>query len=267
MVGLEVVVAVLGSHEVYCAHMDMFKMKKGAGQFSSKTCRLPLTEAERVNGKPEAPHSMADVTWRVFRVMSEFVEGFQFLSELNREVTIFGSARTPVGSRWYQEAETLGRLLAESGYTVVTGGGPGIMEAANKGAKEAGGVSVGLNIELPMEQSLNHFVTKSQSFYYFFSRKVMLAASAQAYVYFPGGFGTQDELFEILTLIQTEKSESIPVVLVGKDYWSGWYEWLQKTMFESYDAIERRDLELFTIVDSAEEAFEIVRQSNHREFF
>lgn len=245
----------------------MFKMKKGAGQHPQNTCRLPLTEAERVDGKPEVPHTMADITWRIFRIMSEFVEGFQFLSELSKEVTVFGSARLSPDSKWYQEAESFGRILAENGFTVVTGGGPGIMEAANKGAKEAGGRSIGLNIELPFEQSINPFVTQSKSFHYFFSRKVMLAASAQAYVYFPGGFGTQDELFEILTLIQTEKSESIPVVLVGKEYWQGWYDWVSGTMFEQFDAIEKRDLELFKIVDTAEEAFEIIRHSGERDFF
>lgn len=247
--------------------MDMFKMKQGAGQHPQNTCRLPLTEAERMDGKPDAPHSMADMTWRVFRIMSEFVEGFEFLSGLKREVTIFGSARIPAGSKWYEEARTFGRMLAQNGFTVVTGGGPGLMEAANRGASEAGGVSVGLNIQLPAEQNLNPYVTKSKSFHYFFSRKVMLAASAQAYVYFPGGFGTQDELFEILTLIQTEKSEKIPIVLVGKAYWDGWYKWMSETMFEEFDTIEKSDLELFHIVDSAQEAFEIIKNSQDRAFF
>ena len=151
--------------------------------------------------------------------------------------------------------------------TTVTGGGPGIMEAANKGAHEAGGASVGLNIQLPMEQRVNPFVNKARGFHYFFTRKVMLAASAQAYVYFPGGFGTQDELFEILTLIQTKKSEQIPVVLVGKEYWGGLFEWVRKTMFEEYETISREDMDLFKIVDTAEEAFELVKCSTERTFF
>jgi len=251
--------------------MNIFDGKK---QFASSRgsdgpiCRIPLTENEKELHKAtdEAPR-MSDITWRIFRIMAEFVEGFQFLSTTSNEVTVFGSARLSSNSRWYAEAERLGGLLAKSGYTVVTGGGPGIMEAANKGAALAGGVSVGLNIQLSREQRINPYVNHARAFYYFFTRKVILAASAQAYVYFPGGFGTQDELFEILTLIQTKKSEPIPVVLVGKDYWGGWLDWIERTMYGEYDTVSREDLEIFQIVDSAEEAFAIVKTSKERTFF
>ena len=210
---------------------------------------------------------MSDITWRIFRIMAEFVEGFQFLSTLSKEVTVFGSARLPATNKWYQEAVKLGGLLAEQDFTVVTGGGPGIMEAANKGAKDNGGRSAGLNIQLPNEQRINDYVTTSRAFHYFFTRKVILAASAQAYVYFPGGFGTLDELFEILTLIQTKKSEPVPVVLVGKEFWSGLIDWVKKTQLETYDTISPDDLTLFHIVDSAEDAFDLIKHSTERTFF
>lgn len=228
-------------------------------------CRIPLTPEEREMCK-EAPR-MSDITWRIFRIMAEFVEGFQFLSTLNKEVTVFGSARLPATNKWYQEAVEFGRILAEHDFTVVTGGGPGIMEAANKGAHAAGGKSVGLNIQLPHEQRINPFVTSSRAFYYFFTRKVILAASAQAYVYFPGGFGTLDELFEILTLIQTKKSEAIPVVLVGKEYWTGLLEWIKEVQYAEFDAISKEDMDIYKIVDTAEEAFAHIKDSKERTFF
>lgn len=228
-------------------------------------CRIPLTAEERQE-LSSAPR-MSDITWRIFRIMAEFVEGFQFLSNLEKEVTIFGSARLPATNRWYQEAERLGKMLAENGYTVVTGGGPGIMEAANKGAKEGGGDSVGINIQLPTEQRINPYVTVSRAFHYFFTRKVVLAASAQAYVYFPGGFGTMDEMFEILTLIQTGKSERLPIVMVGHEYFDGLKKWIEEIMYGEFDAIKKVDMDLLHIVDTAEEAYEIIRHSKERTFF
>ena len=210
---------------------------------------------------------MSDITWRIFRIMAEFVEGFQFLSTLKQEVTILGSARTAPTNRWYVEAVKLGRMLADGGFTVVTGGGGGIMEAANKGAHEGGGISVGINIQLPMEQRVNPFVNKAAAFHYFFTRKVMLAASAQAYVYFPGGFGTMDELFEIITLIQTGKSETLPVVLVGKEYWTGLFTWVEETLLNEYETISKKDFDLIQIVDSAEEAYDLIKHSKDRTFF
>lgn len=251
--------------------MDIFKANPGARRGPSPVedkVRIPLTPEEKAmcvagNRQPR----MSDLTWRIFRIMSEFVEGFQFLSTTSREVSIFGSARLQPGTHWYQVAEDLGRLLGEDGFTIVTGGGPGIMEASNKGAFESGAVSVGLNIQLPREQRTNAFVTHAHAFHYFFTRKVMLAASAQAYVYFPGGYGTLDELFEILTLIQTAKSEAVPVVLVGHEYWDGLVNWLSKTVYEEFDTIHRGDLKIFQVVDTAREAYEIVRKSEERHFF
>lgn len=245
--------------------MQIFSSSRGK---NPDVCRMPMTADEKkVCELTGQGPKMSDITWRIFRIMAEFVEGFQFLSTLSREVTIFGSARLPATNRWYKEAVVLGDLLAKDGYTVVTGGGPGIMEAANKGAKEAGGRSVGLNIQLPMEQRINPYVTSSRAFHYFFTRKVILAASAQAYVYFPGGFGTMDELFEILTLIQTGKSEPVPVVLVGREYWDGLISWINKTMIDSFDSIDVEDLKIFQVVDSATEAHDIIKGSSERTFF
>ncbi len=249
--------------------MDIFKSGQNTPKMpDGSTCRIPMTEGEREMCKAAGyVPRMSDITWRIFRIMAEFVDGFQFLSGLSKEVTIFGSTRLPANNKWYQEAEKLGKLLAQNGYTVVTGGGPGIMEAANKGAYEAGGESVGLNIQLPKEQRINPYVKSSKAFHYFFTRKVILTASAQTFVYFPGGFGTLDELFEILTLIQTKKIENVPVVLVGEQYWTGWKNWITQTVLGEYDAIEVKDLEIFKIVDSAEEALELVKDTGERLFF
>jgi hypothetical protein len=199
--------------------------------------------------------------------MAEFIEGFEFLAPLQNEVTIFGSARVAEGDEHYEEARKLGKLLAKGGYTVVTGGGPGIMEAANRGAYEGGGESIGLNIQLPKEQRTNPYVKSSRAFHYFFTRKVMLSASAQAYVYFPGGFGTLDEMFEIVTLIQTHKTIRIPLVLVGKDFWAGLLEWLKQNMLVNHNYIELKDLGLMQVVDTAEEAYGIIKTSKPRSYF
>ena len=209
-------------------------------------------------------HKMSDITWRIFRIMSEFVEGFQFLSQFSKEVTVFGSARLAPQNRWYKEAVKMGKILAENGFSVITGGGPGIMEAANKGAHSVDPKkSIGINIQLPSEP----YVTKSKGFYYFFTRKVMLAASAQAYIYFPGGFGTSDELFEMITLIQTKKMVKIPVVLVGKDFWQPMLDWMNNTMANEYKTIAPTDRRLFHVVDTAEEAMKYVKKSKERTIF
>lgn len=226
-------------------------------------CRVPRSVTE----KPTGPTRLNDITWRIFRIMAEFVEGFQFLSEFSREVTIFGSARTKPSNVWYKEARKLGQLLAECGFTVMTGGGPGIMEAANRGASEKGGVSVGINIQLPHEQRINDYVTRGRGFHYFFTRKVIMAASAQAYVYFPGGFGTLDEFFEILTLVQTKKMAQIPIILVGKQFWTPLLKWMDTTMLEKEGAISKDDRKLYTLVDTAEEAFTLIQSSEDRSFF
>lgn len=231
-------------------------------------CRIPLSADERavvaMGGKlPVA----SDMTWRIFRIMAELVEGFQIISKTENEVTVFGSARSASTSHWYKEAEKLGRMLGEGGFTVLTGGGPGVMEAANKGAFEVGAPSVGLNIELPHEQRLNPYTTLSRGFHYFFTRKVVLVAAAQAYVFFPGGFGTLDEMFELFTLVQTGKSSKMPIVLVGKDHWAPLVTWLESTVYGTADAINAEDLKIFSVVDSAEEVFDIVSQSSERHIF
>ncbi len=211
---------------------------------------------------------MSDITWRIFRIMSEFVEGFQFLSQFKKEVTIFGSARVKQNSKWYKEAETLGKLLAKSNYIVITGGGPGIMEAANKGAHSVDPKkSIGINIQLPAEQRTNAYVTKSKGFYYFFTRKVMLAASAQAYIFFPGGFGTSDEFFEMITLVQTGKMQKLPIILVGKDFWQPLVDWMKNNLIKKYKTISPNDIKLFHLVDTAEEAMKYIKKSKERTIF
>jgi uncharacterized protein (TIGR00730 family) len=211
---------------------------------------------------------MSDITWRIFRIMSEFVEGFQFLSQFNKEVTIFGSARLPENNKWCKEAENLGKLLAKNGYTVITGGGPGIMQAANKGAHSVNPrFSIGVNIQLPMEQRTNPYVTKSKGFYYFFTRKVMLAASAQAYIFFPGGFGTADEFFEMITLVQTKKMQKLPIVLVGKDFWKPLTDWMETTLIKKYQTINPNDPKLFHVVNKAEDAMKYIKKSKERTIF
>ncbi len=206
-----------------------------------------------------------NITWRIFRIMSEFVEGFDFLARLQHEVTFFGSARVSSASPFYRVAKELGALCGKNGYTVITGGGPGIMEAANWGAFESGGESVGLDISLPMEQRRNQYVKRAMGFHYFFTRKVMLSASAQAYVFFPGGFGTLDELFEVVTLIQTGKmSNEVPVVLVGRAFWGPLMDWITTFQWQQHRFIEREDISLFHIVDTAEEAFAIIKKTKER---
>lgn len=197
----------------------------------------------------------SEATWRIFRIMSEFVEGFQFLSELGPSVTFFGSARLKPTNHYYKQAVRLAELLGNECFTIISGGGPGIMEAANKGAQRADAPSIGLNIELPFEQRTNEYVDKSAGFHYFFTRKVMLSASSVAYVYFPGGFGTLDELFEIITLIQTKKIERIPVVMIGKKYWEPLIEWIRNILIEKEETIHPEDLDIMHIVDTAEEAY------------
>lgn len=206
--------------------------------------------------------------WRIFRIMSEFVDGFQFLKDLKKEVTIFGSTRIPPNHPWTIEARELGRMLGEHGFTVITGGGPGIMEAANRGASEANGESIGLNIQLPKEQRTNPYVKRGMGFHYFFTRKVMLSASAQAYVFFPGGFGTMDELAEMIELIQTKKAQRVPIILVGKEFWNGYLDWVKRAMLDvEHPLINAQDLEIVQVVDSAKEAFAIVKKTKERVFF
>ena len=226
-----------------------------------------MTESEAADGTTPAPQKMSDITWRIFRIMSEFVNGFQFLSTYKKEVTVFGSARMPEDNHWYQEIVRLTEMLGKAGFTIITGGGPGVMEAANKGAYEAGAPSIGINIQLPFEQRTNPYVTSGEGFHYFFTRKVMLTVSGQAYVYGPGGFGTMDEFFEILTLVQTQKMQCVPIVCIGKEYWDGLFAWLKDVVLDEFHAISPEDLDLVHVVDTAEEAFDLIKDSKERSIY
>ncbi|MAE60695.1 MAG: TIGR00730 family Rossman fold protein [Planctomycetaceae bacterium] len=199
-------------------------------------------------------------TWRIFRIMSEFVEGFEIMSEVGRAVTVFGSARTPPDNPYYQQAVDCGKHLVDAGFSVITGGGPGIMEAANKGAYEANGTSVGLNIALPMEQTANEYQTHTLNFRYFFCRKVMFVKYARAFVIFPGGFGTMDEFFESMTLIQTLKIDPFPVILIGKSFWSGLIDWTREVMLEEQHNIDPDDMERFILTDDLDEMVSVIKQ-------
>jgi uncharacterized protein (TIGR00730 family) len=198
--------------------------------------------------------------WRVMRIQAEFVEGFGMLAELPRAVTVFGSARTPRDHLEYAQGRALGTALAEAGFAVITGGGPGAMEAANKGCSDAGGLSVGLGIELPFEQGLNDWVDLGINFRYFFARKTMFVKYSQAFVCLPGGFGTLDELFEALTLVQTKKVTKFPVVLLGSEYWGGLYDWIKTTVLGN-GKIGEKDLALLHVTDDVDDAVKIVQEA------
>jgi len=207
---------------------------------------------------PDCTNGDAVQSWRVFRIMSEFVQGFELLRNHGLAVTFWGSARTTPDEKYYKDAEALAAKLAKKGYSVISGGGPGIMEASNVGAFKVGGKSVGLNIELPFEQKLNPYTTESLNFNFFFSRKVMLTFASEVYVYFPGGFGTLDEFFEIVTLIQTKKIKPIPIVLYGKGYWEPLIEFFETNLLEKHKTISASDLDLFHVVDDVDEAYKYI---------
>lgn len=197
-------------------------------------------------------------SWRVFRIMSEFVQGFELLRDYGLAATFWGSARLLPNDPYYKAAEELAAKLAKKGFAIISGGGPGIMEASNVGAFKVGGKSIGLNIELPFEQKLNPYTTVSLSFKYFFSRKVMLTFSSEVYVYFPGGFGTLDEFFEIITLIQTKKIERLPVILYGSEFWNPLLRWFEKDLIKKFKTISKEDMDLFVVVDSVDDAYKYI---------
>jgi len=197
-------------------------------------------------------------TWRIFRIMAEFVEGFEELSTVGPAVSLFGSARTGPDDPYYKLAEDTARLLAKAGFGVITGGGGGIMEAANKGAAEVKGKSIGLNIELPQEQVPNTYQNLSLHFKYFFCRKVMFLKYASGFIVFPGGFGTMDEFFESLVLIQTFRQAQFPVIVMGSEFWAGLIDWVKKVMLKNHAYISPEDMDVFTIVDEPEEAVKII---------
>ncbi len=225
---------------------------------------LGLNEEDRIR-EAITPKSWNEImtsdSWEVFKIMSEFVEGFEKMGRIGPCVSIFGSARTHSSNRCYKLAEEIAYLLTKKGFGIISGGGPGIMEAANKGAHFGGGKSVGLNIELPFEQGSNPFIDPDKliTFDYFFVRKVMFMKYSQGYIVLPGGFGTMDELFEAITLIQTHKSVRFPIVLVSKDYWTGLLDWIKDQMLAELNIAEA-DLDIFSIVDTADEAVEIIEK-------
>jgi uncharacterized protein (TIGR00730 family) len=216
------------------------------------------TEDERLLERRPSPAFLDTDPWRALRILSEFVEGFDAMAQVGPAVTVFGSARTTPDAPLYRLARAIGRRLAEAGYAVITGGGPGTMEAANRGCREGGGLSVGCNIELPHEQGLNAYVDLGIEFRYFFARKVMFVKYADAFVILPGGFGTMDELFEALTLIQTRKVRNFPIVLVGSSYWAGLLDWIRDTLLAK-GAIDAPDLALLQLTDDPDEVVRIVR--------
>ncbi len=228
-----------------------------------------LVHPDRAPGNVVVPFAEQSFTdnpeWRVFRMMAESVEGFEFLSRLRNEVSIFGSARTKSTHKYYKIARDVGYVLGKNGYSVITGGGPGIMEAANQGAHKAGGVSVGLDIELSHEQRRNKYADKAMGFHYFFNRKLMLSISSQAYIFFPGGFGTVDEMSEMLCLIQTGKiPREVPMILVGESYWKPLIRWMKKAMLDDDHYIDKDDLKLLHVVDSVEEVCALVAKTTER---
>ncbi|AUZ87590.1 TIGR00730 family Rossman fold protein [Arthrobacter agilis] len=233
--------------------------RKGSVELRRGQATVPQSDNMLLDADESGGFTRTD-PWRVLRIQSEFVEGFGTLADLGPAISVFGSARTARDSSYYAMGEEVGRRLVESGYAVITGGGPGAMEAANKGACEAGGTSVGLGIELPFEQGMNEWVDLGINFRYFFARKTMFVKYASGFVVLPGGFGTLDELFEAMTLVQTGKVTSFPIVLIGKDYWRPLVEWIEGTLLAE-GTVSRQDLSLLQLVDTAEEAVRIVAAS------
>ncbi len=221
-----------------------------------------MNETIKVSKQRNWKESQAHSSWQIFKIMAEFVDGFESLSRIGPCISMFGSARTKPGNHYYDLAVEISKRLAEEGFGIISGGGPGIMEAANKGAALAGGKSVGLNIELPFEQTPNSFIDrdKSLNFDFFFVRKVMFVKYSQAFIMMPGGWGTMDEFFEVATLVQTGKFKQSPMVLVGRDYWGGMIDWMKKTMCEQEGNINAEDLELIRIFDTADEVVHFIRE-------
>ncbi len=238
------------------------KYHKGPVTLRRKQIPDTTTDARLLNPLQDSSFIHSD-PWRIMRIQAEFVEGFGALADLGPAVSIFGSARTVEGNPDYEMTVEIARRLVEAEYAVITGGGPGIMEAGNKGAVEAGGTSVGLGIELPFEQGMNDYVDLGINFRYFFVRKMMFVKYSQGFIVMPGGYGTMDELFEALTLVQTHKVSSFPVVLVGSDYWSGLVEWIKSTLLEG-GFISPGHEDIFTVVDTPEEAVQAVIDGVHR---
>lgn len=241
---------------------DQTKRRRRQGPVTLRGKAIPSTTTDQRLLDSRGPSDWVHTDpWRVLRIQAEFVEGFGLLADLPHAVSIFGSARTKRDNEEYALAERIGASLTEAGYTVITGGGPGIMEAANRGAVDAGGVSVGLGIELPFEQSLNDYVDVGIEFRYFFVRKTMFVKYSQAFVVLPGGFGTLDELFEAITLVQTKKITRFPIVLVGTEFWGGLLDWVKNQMLPA-GKISKEDLDLVHLTDDPNEVVEIVKRAH-----
>lgn len=242
----------------------MFKVQCFAGHLRRRLCFVDSRSIFSQEGCQEKIMSKTDDLqlqsfyfedlWRVFRIMAEFVEGFETMGKIGKAVSIFGSARTDPKDKYYKKTEELAQKLVKRKFAVITGGGPGIMEAANKGAHDGNGISVGLNIHLPHEQVANPYQNVSLDFHYFFARKMMFVKYAQAIVCMPGGFGTLDEFFEAMTLVQTHKAPKFPIVCIGKDYWSGLVDWISDIMLKKYHSIDEKDMALFHVTDDVDEA-------------
>lgn len=222
---------------------------------SGQICLPAATIGKLMNLPPERVGGM-----RLTRITQEFARGFHFLRNYGKSATFFGSARCVAGDKHYEEAKKLALLLAKDDFAVITGGGPGIMEAANKGANEAGGQSAGINIQFDHTQNVNPYVKESISFHYFFARKVMLAFASEVYIFFAGGFGTLDEFFELITLIQTRKIDPIPIILVGKDYWAPLLKWIEKDVYEKRSNIDKEDMKIYRLVKDANEAARAIKK-------
>ncbi len=238
--------------------MNIRKMRNG------KKSDIDLSKIPDTELPPIEEDFRETFQWRIFRIMAEFVEGFQFVADFKDAVTVFGSSCFDENNPNYKKAQKFGEILAINNFSVVTGGGPGIMEAANRGAYEAEGSSIGINIYLEEGERANKYLRESIGFYYFFTRKVMLSFGSAGYVFFPGGFGTLDEFFEVVTLIQTKKIPLRgPVIAVGKDFWEPLFRWLREDLCHKYQTIKGENMDIFTLVDTPEEAFEIIKK--HKE--
>jgi uncharacterized protein (TIGR00730 family) len=259
----------------YSMGSAFFRMGEVKARFHDNepfSTQYELNSRDRTEGAKIMPRSIIEAdrwpvddiregdSWRIFRIMAEFVEGFEVLSHVKPAVSIFGSARTSPEEKIYRQTVDLARGLAEAGYSIISGGGPGVMEAANKGAQEGGGNSIGMNILLPSEQEPNPYTNISLDFRYFFVRKVMFLKYAMAYVIMPGGFGTLDEFFEAMTLIQTKRLRPFPVILMGSDYWEGLLNWVKDQLL-SQNRISKEDMEIFRIIDDPEEVIKIIKQT------
>lgn len=225
----------------------------------SKICASKIKPGHRIAWVIE-DHDKEISSWRIFKIIGEFVNGYEFLKKYKFAVSIFGTSRLGFNDNVYKDAQRLGYKLAEAGFAVITGGGPGVMEAANKGAYEAGGKSVGINIKLPHEQKTNKYVKESIDFDYFFVRKLMLSFASEIYIFFPGGFGTLDELFEMVTLIQTEKSKPLPIILINKQFWKPLLDWIENIIYKENHAICKKDLDILHLVDTADDAFLLIKK-------